>query len=278
MDQTLGFARRRSPPSNPEPWTAVLLAGERPGDPLAKACHAPCKALVQVDGRPMLGRVAATLLDNPRFERLIILSQHPETLEHDGPSWLAAEPRVSLQRSSDGISDSVRRVVEDPGTKCPVLVTTADHALLTDAMLDEFVDGSAGADVGIGVVERARLMQAYPESHRTRLKFSDGGFTGANLFALRSRGISGLLGFWARAEHNRKDTLKLFWQFGPRLFARALTRTISLPRALERAGRSFGLRIKPVKLSIAEAGIDVDKPEDLALAERILRRRRGIAA
>ena len=54
-----------------------------------------------------------------------------------------------------------------------------------------------------------------------------------------------------------------------------MTRTISLPRALERAGHSFGLRIKPVKLSIAEAGIDVDKPEDLELAELILRRRRA---
>jgi 2-C-methyl-D-erythritol 4-phosphate cytidylyltransferase len=258
-----------------EPWTAVLLAGERPGDPLAAYAHAPCKALVEVDGLPMVERVASVLLRSPRFDRLIILSQRPEMLEHDGPSWLAGDPRVSLARSTDGISDSVRQVIEDRRTHCPVLVTTADHALLTGQMLDEFIDGAEGADVGIGVVERDRLMRAYPESHRTWLTFSDGGFTGANLFALRNRRISGLLGFWSRAERNRKDTLKLFWQFGPRLFARALTRTISLPRALERAGRSFGLRIKPVKLTIAEAGIDVDKPEDLELAERILRHRRA---
>jgi hypothetical protein len=51
---------------------------------------------------------------------------------------------------------------------------------------------------------------------------------------------------------------------------RALTRTISLTSAMARAGNRLGAVVKPVDLRFPEAGIDVDKPSDHALAELIL--------
>jgi hypothetical protein len=59
------------------------------------------------------------------------------------------------------------------------------------------------------------------------------------------------------------------------LLFRALTRTIALPDALARAGLGLGLFARAVVLRDPEAAIDVDKPGDHELAERILWKREG---
>ena len=82
-----------------------------------------------------------------------------------------------------------------------------------------------------------------------------------------------VLAFWSRVEKDRKKALRLISYFGPWLLLRALTRTISLDAALARIGRRMGLGLKAVRLPFPEAAIDVDKPEDVELAQRILARR-----
>jgi hypothetical protein len=57
------------------------------------------------------------------------------------------------------------------------------------------------------------------------------------------------------------------------LALRALTRTITLGMAMRNAGWRLGFYARPVPLPFPEAGIDVDKPSDHALAEQILRAR-----
>ena len=55
----------------------------------------------------------------------------------------------------------------------------------------------------------------------------------------------------------------------PMLLLRALTRTITLEGALEKAGRRFGVRVRPVALTDPLAAVDVDKLADLELAEAV---------
>jgi CTP:molybdopterin cytidylyltransferase MocA len=256
-------------------WTAVLLAGQRPGvDPLAHAYGETWKALVPIDGEAMLSRVAKTLLTSPSIARILIMAQQPDALLVGDCAWLRDEPRVALSVSGRGIAASVAAVAGGPAAPWPVLATTADHPLLTVDMVEAMIAGSDGYDVGVGVVARSVLLAAYPGNRRTWLTFADGGWTGANLFALRTPDATRALGSWSAVEQDRKKALKLVWHFGAWLAIRAFTRTIGLRAAMKRAGRRLGFEVRPVPLSFAEAGIDVDKPSDHVLAERILRERR----
>jgi hypothetical protein len=123
------------------------------------------------------------------------------------------------------------------------------------------------------MVERSVLLGRYPENRRTWLRFSDGAFTGANLFALRTDRVKTALELWATVEQERKVAHRLVRRFGLWLAIRALTRTISLGGALAKAGNKLGLAVRPVLLDNPEAGIDVDKPEDYALVETIMAER-----
>ena len=252
-------------------WTAIVLAGNRPGeDGFAQSHGVPAKALIPVAGEPMLGRVLRALLASPSVGRIVVLAQEPEGLLGGSLDWAAREPRIGTAKAGEGISLSIAEVAGSEEAPWPVLVATADHALLRPEMVEAFIAGSGGTDAAFAVVERAVVERAHPETRRTWLKFSDGHYSGANLFALATPRAREPLKLWARAEKDRKKALKILLFFGPTIFLRAFTRTISMEGAVAKVGRDLGIRLRAVRLPFAEAAIDVDKPADLDLVERIL--------
>jgi CTP:molybdopterin cytidylyltransferase MocA len=259
-------------------WTAIILAGRRPGeDDFAAAYGVAAKALIPVAGEPMLGRVARTLLASRPIGRIVVLAQQAEALLTGALSWMAEEPRIATAEAVDGISASVAAIAGTETAPYPILATTADHPLLTPAMIESFVAAAAGADAAFAMVVRKLVERVHPETRRTWIKAADGHYSGANLFAFLTPASRAGIDFWTRAEKDRKRPLKLLSYLGPAIFLRALTRTISLGDAAERAGRKAGIRLKAVPLPFAEAAIDVDKPADLELAERILAERESPA-
>ncbi len=255
-------------------WTAILLAGQRPGiDPLAEAFGERWKAQVQVAGEAMLSRVAKTLLAVPGIGRIVVMAQEPQALFTGDCAWLADEPRIATAVSTSGIATSVAAVAGSTLAPWPVLVTTADHPLLTVPMVEAVMAGLGDADVGVGVVGSRILLGAHPDNKRTWLRFRGEAWTGTNLFAFGNDRAKAALAAWSAVERDRKKALKLLWHFGPLLAIRAATRTITLEDALVKVGRRMGCNVRPIALPFAEAGIDVDKPSDHALAERILAKR-----
>jgi GTP:adenosylcobinamide-phosphate guanylyltransferase len=255
-------------------WTAIVLAGQRPGiDPLAEHFDEAWKALIPVGGIPMLTRVLATLHATPEIGRIVVLAQEPAVLRHA----VDAGGGATVITSSSGISDSIRQTAGRGEAPWPVLVTTADHPLLTPEMVSAFIAQSSGVDLAVGMVERRVLAAAYPESQRTWLKLRDGQWSGANLFALNTVTTRSALDLWAEVEQDRKRVWKLFLRFGPWLAFRAFTRTIGLGRAVEKAGTRLGLSARMVPLNFAEAAIDVDRPSDHVLAEEIIAGRQRAA-
>ncbi len=256
----------------PPGWTALVLAGQRPGvDKLAASFGIESKALIPVAGELMLGRVLMALADTPEIGKIVVLAQNaPELLRHPDLAWAAAEPRITARVSGRTISGSVRDAVRDAAIGLPVLVTTADNVMLTPATIREFIAGAGTSDVSVAMVERARLEAAVGPNRRTWLTFKGGAYTGANLFALNAPAAKNALRFWERVEQDRKSVLRLASHFGPVLMARLLLRRMTVHEALAAAGAKLGASAAPVLLSDGRMGVDVDKPEDHALAERLL--------
>lgn len=253
----------------PAQWTCLVLAGQRPGiDGLADHFGQGWKALVPLGGEPMLTRVVRTLHNSPHIGDIMVLGQDIGALQ----AAVDAGGGATLVQSSDGISLSIKKQVEAMGLASPVLVTTADHPLLTTEMIGEFLQKASG-DVAVAMVERQVMLAQFPDAKRTWLRFSDGAWSGANLFALMSPRSMAALDLWAEAEQDRKKVWKLFLHFGFWLAFRAFTRTIGLHSALYKAGKRLGLDARLVAMSDPVAAIDVDKVSDHILAEKILARR-----
>lgn len=248
-------------------WTAVVLAGSRPGrDAFAEQFGTDLKALIPVAGEPMVSRPVRALLQSDDIGKVLVLSQSPDRISAALPN----DPRIETRASKGTIAETMLGLFGDQRIEWPLLVTTADHALLDSTTIDEFCRASAGADIAIGVVERATLLRRLPSTKRTWLKFRGGAYTGANLFALASPAVAPAIHLWRSVEQDRKKGWRLISLLGLLTLAGVALRLLTIDRVLRRLGKTLGLHVKAVRLSNPLAGVDVDKAEDHALVEAIL--------
>lgn len=229
----------------------------------------------------MLLRVLRTLRDSPHVDRLIVSIDDPAAAEAvpEIASWVATG-ELTLHRSLSSPARSVLSVLDDLDDSAPLLVTTADHALLDAAILGHFLDASdrSEADLLVGLVARSVLEARFPGAPRTYLRFRDDAYSGANLFSFRTAAARQAALFWRRAESLRKQPWRLVGVFGPAALALFLLGRLSIDQALQRASQRIGAKVDAVQLPFAEAAVDVDKPEDLELVTRLLAERENSAA
>ncbi len=250
------------------PYTALVLAGTRPGgDPLARYAGVSHKALIEVGGEPMLLRVLRALAASHSVARIVVAIDRADVMA--GLPY-CGKP-VTVVPAAGGPSASVAQVLHSEGA--PLLVTTADHALLQSEWIDEFVfatrDGDA--DAWAALARSEAVMAAAPGTQRTWLRFSDGAYSGCNLFLLRTAATLGIVQLWQQLEAERKRPLTLLRRLGLLHALRYRFGWLSLAQALERLSRLAGARVASVVLTNGRAAIDVDKPADLDLVRELVR-------
>ncbi|GAB0120008.1 NTP transferase domain-containing protein [Acidisoma sp. 7E03] len=246
--------------------TVLVLAGSRQGaaDPMAIAAQVSHKALLPIAGTPMLLRVIRALRATPAVGRIILSCERTDLL--DGRTEAADVITIRAEASP---AASVAAALRDYGT--PLLVTTADHALLSPAILADFLAQAPQSADAIAAVARAEVVRAgFPETRRTWIRLRDGDFSGCNLFLLRHPRAASAVAFWRRLEHERKRPLAMARLIGPRALLAYLLRLLTLDGAARLLSRRVGATLAAIPLSHADAAIDVDKPADLDLVEKTL--------
>jgi len=226
------------------------------------------KALIPIAGEPMVLRPLRALLASRQVETVRILAQEPDRLAPampDMPGW-------SLEPSDGTIAETLQALCSADNVHWPLLVTTADHALLDVGMIDQFCAEAAGADLAIGVVTKSALEKRLPQSRRTWIGFRRGKYTGANLFAFGSAKALKAVALWRSVEQDRKKGWRLLLALGwPGLLG--LLRLRTLDQTLAAMGRKLGLTLRAVRIDDPLAAVDVDKPQDHDLVTALLERR-----
>lgn len=248
-------------------WSALVLAGSRPGtDPFAAQYGTDLKALIPVAGIPMVARPVRALLDSPEIATVRVLAQQFRRIGEVLPS----DPRLSVQPSGTTIASTIEAILADPATRFPLLVTTADHALLDPAMIADFCGKAEGSDLAIGLVEKRPLMIRLPHTKRTWLSFRGGSYSGANLFAFANPAAAKAVALWRSVEQDRKKGWLMVAALGPALLLGAVLRLRTLDQTLEAVGKRLAINICKVELTDPLAAVDVDKPADYELVTAIL--------
>ena len=245
-------------------FSALVLAGSRGGaDPVAEYAGVSHKALIPLQGQTLLARVVAALRA-AGAGRIAVISSHPDVraeIARLGAEALdeAAGPSLSVKAAADALG-------------APLLVTTADHALLQPQWVSRFLaDAPADADVAVLVAARATVEAAAPGTRRTWLKLADGQWSGCNLFWLANDRAFAVLDLWRRVEAERKRPWKMAQILGPRMLLRYVFRRLGLSAAAQRLGALAGVRAAIVETPYGLASVDVDKPADLDLVRELTR-------
>ncbi len=261
--------------NQPKTFHALVLAGSRDGvDPVAGPLGLPFKALVPIAGRPMLARVLSALCRTPGVVGMSVVGI-PEALARPVIDTIC--PDGSVIPCLEGEATPSRSVAAALGTvpeSTPVLITTADHALLRPDIVTQFLEGAraSSADVVVGMVSHDCVLDVCPGSQRTVTRFREGGYCGCNLFAILTPAGYNAVRFWQRVENERKHPVRIARAFGLLTLLRYVLGRLSLDQAMNRVSELCGATVAVAMLRHGEAAVDVDKPEDLEVAEALARR------
>ena len=251
-------------------FSALVLAASR-GEPTLREFGTLHKCTLTVGKIPMLMRVLEALHGARQTRSLTISIDNPDIPgQIKGYAELQQKAGIRVLKSLSSASASAADALEK--CKLPLLVTTADNALLTAQITDEFLTRAAAtnADLAVGLVSRKTIEPAFPQSRRTYWQFRGDAFTGCNLFALMTPQSRRVVEIWQNAETNRKKPWKIVTMFGVFNLLGFLLKLWSVEEAFARISRHLGITISPVILPHARIAIDVDKKAHLELANSIL--------
>jgi GTP:adenosylcobinamide-phosphate guanylyltransferase len=255
--------------------TAILLAASR-GEATRREFGVEHKCLLDVAGQPMIGRVLAALAESRCVADCII--------SIDTPAALAALPEGTVMprrilASRNSAAASTLAALDEAG-RCPVLVTTADNALLTGAVTDEFcrMARESGADLAVGLVSESVITARFPRVRRTYWRFAGGAYSSCNLYYCATPKARTIVGMWRLAEENRKKPWKVVGLLGWRPLLAYLLRRWTLAQMFAHVSGRLGVKVVPIELENAEISVDIDHVSDLHLTEEVLAARSGKGA
>ena len=244
--------------------TALVLAGSRgPDDPMAQAFAVPHKALIAVAGTPMLLRVIAALGQTPEIARIVVIIEAPE-LVHVLPGLKAAAGGKPVETFPAAGSPSRSVVAALARYPVPLLVTTADHALLEARWVSHFLAAVPDdADAALALARSEIVLAEMPDTRRTWLRFREGAYSGCNLFWFATPKARALAELWQHVEALRKRPVAMLRLLGASYALRYLLGWLKLSSAIERLGAlAGGARAAVVEMPFARAAVDVDKVAD----------------
>lgn len=252
----------------------IILAAQRPGavDPLAEQFAVSHKCLVPVAGQPLIAHVLRTVGRHPAV-RDVRISVEPalfDTLNAIAAS-LGGTCDIACIESADNLADSVVRAAE--GAEGPVVITTADNALLTEDAIEAMIatlDG--GADVALAMATEAAVLSAHPDGQRRFYRFADQAYSNCNLYGLTMPRALAAAEIFRGGGQFAKKARRIIDAFGLYNLLLLRLRLVSLKGGLARISRRIGLDIAPVILADGRNAIDVDNDRTHAVVTQLLAR------
>ncbi|MBL8094872.1 MAG: NTP transferase domain-containing protein [Anaerolineales bacterium] len=255
---------------------ALLAAGgvPRSGDPLFPLTQGRPKALLEIAGRPMVQYVLDALSAATSIRSVVVIGLTPET--HPEAAALTCARPLSFLPGQGSLVDNLAAAgawaQSLPTPPTHLLATSSDIPLLTATMVDWNVATSLETDhdAYYNLVPRAVMEARFPGVRRTYFRLRDGVFCGADLNLLSLTVLNGYNPAWRRIIDSRKNVLAQAQLVGFDVLLLGALGLLPVTWAQDRIRARLGVRGRVLICPHAEAGMDVDRPDHLAVVTQAL--------
>lgn len=241
-------------------------------DPLAPGTEIMPKALLDMAGKPMIQWVLDAMAESPQVERVVVAGLPEDTpLRFPRPLLFLPDQGSML----DNLQAAARLLLPLHHPDDFVLAVSSDIPAITAQHVNWVIaQVEQGEEEGFyGVIERETMEARFPGARRTYLKLKGLEVCGGDLNALRLKLLTGEHPLWQKIVDARKSPQKQAALLGMDTLLLILLRRLTLDEAARKLGKKLGITVRAVVCPFAEVGMDVDKPEQLALVRADLSRR-----
>ncbi|MEN6643580.1 MAG: nucleotidyltransferase family protein [Armatimonadia bacterium] len=251
---------------------AIIMANGE-ADKLACKVGAAHKALIDIEGRSMIERVAEAVQASGAVDQVVVACRKggcvAEALAGKIPLAESEDPTFlgGMQAGFNAMPDVDR-----------ALLVTCDMPLLTPEAVRHFADEArthTDADMVYAMVEVERTRQAYPETRRTAIRLKEGNYTAAGVTVVSRRFVEECGPLVMAAFGARKSKIAMARILGGSFLVRFALGMLSVDDVVKRAEELLGCGCATVNLPFAECGFDVDSEADLIAARQSFCRTRS---
>ena len=250
---------------------AVILAGGEIPAALQNVTQATERALIPIAGQPILLHVLESLATVTPVTGIVCVTT-PRALE-TLPAQIGAVEVRGLP-SGEKLTQNLLKGALAAKSET-ILIVTGDGPLATGRTWMQFLDGASvnALEAAYAVVREEAMEAQFPASGRTYARFRDGNFSGGNAFLVPRARLQALEELIETAFAARKNPMGLAKLLGMGFILKALSHRLEVGEAEAKVSRLLGCRAGRVEVADATIAFDVDKPEDLEVAEKFLAQR-----
>jgi len=249
-------------------YDVAILAGQATEpDTLALETGEPCKALLQIKGRPMVSYVINALRESGRIGRLVLVGLSGEQL-----GMVTSELPLLFLPSHQEIVDNMLSAIEALSDVDWVLFCSSDIPLLTAEAVRDFLARceATQADLYYPIVRREVMEGRFPGSGRSFRQLVEGAFAGGDIYLVRPGVLRANADFARILTARRKSGWRLAKVLGPRIIFGFLTHRLRIAELEARVGKILHCTCKAIISPYAELAMDVDKPGHLQVVLRAM--------
>lgn len=248
---------------------AVILAGGKisPGNELWDECKGLPKAMIDIQGKPMIQWVIDAASEASSIEKLIIVGLPEfENLKSEKPVQLLTDEGGIIEN----LSAAAKFILKEAPQAEYFLSITADIPLISAEIIEKVIaeNHEPGFDFFYHIVEKKVMDASFPGVKRTYFKLKDGLYCGGDMHVISPKAFVNPA-YYKFVEY-RKNPLKLITMFGYGVLFRMIFWPPSLGLAAKIVNKRTGFSGKAVVCDEPAIGMDVDTLHHLAIAREKL--------
>jgi GTP:adenosylcobinamide-phosphate guanylyltransferase len=254
---------------------AIISAGGTidPGNPLYDLSKGGPKAMIELAGKPMIQWIVDALNQSELVDSIFIVGLPDDTqLKSEKTLYFLPGGKTLMDSALSGMY----KIVElKPDTAYCLFVST-DIPAITKEIIDWMISSAVepGIDIFYNVIPRDVMEKRFPESKRSYIRFKDVTVCSGDMHVFNAqRGIAFKDDVkWKNIVESRKLPLNQMVAIGFDLLFRMIFKKPTLEDAVKLVCRRLGINGRVVVSPYAELGMDIDKPFQLNIVAKELKK------
>ena len=249
-------------------FNALILAGTKEKGPLEIAENVDNKALIMIDGRPMIDYIVDALNNSENIDKILVVGPKNELHPYIGKKV------EEILNPGNSILENMEIGLNYFNSADNLLLLSSDIPLITPEAINEFLSicTKRKACIGYPIITKENIIKKYPETERTYVKMKEGIFCGGNITFFKPDVFFQNKKLIKELFENRKATWKYAKILGLKFILKFLFKALTLEEIEKRITNIIGYNSIAVMVSYPEIMIDLDKPSDLKLIRKYIER------
>ncbi|MCL4560004.1 MAG: nucleotidyltransferase family protein [Chloroflexi bacterium] len=253
----------------------IVTAGGKPspGQPLYEQTNGGYKALLDVQGKPMIQWVLDAIGEAAGPTRVVVVGLPVYS------NLVCSRPLTILPDQGDMLRNlraGVDEILENSPETRQVLAVSSDIPTITPEMVDWMISRvqESDHDLYYNVIERGLMEKRFPNARRTYLRLKEMEVCGGDLNAVSTAAVKADNPVYDQLIGSRKNPFRQASLLGFDTLVLLMLHRLTLEQAAALASKRLGIRGRAIRCPYAEIGMDVDKPGQLALVREDLARQK----